>query len=639
MGREQAVSPFQRQQAENELRWSVASGWASPSSFRTTSVSRLMNSYVRRFVPRKHLGCRANLVYLQPVHFVSQPRPLLFVAGLDHTPAASSSSSAQPPAADVNPSAASPAAASDDDAAFVNLSLRLRELFERQAGLNVWERESASPSTEAVAGQEPTVSATALGKQRERKEFRILLVDQVGSSALLCSGLAHQLTLVCVSPRQDVRLPPPKVAAATPTSSSSGMASSTSSGSLASATSSHSHSHSLSAGVARSPLSPHTPTSPLYPDGLIAPVWLRKHTDLLPSNFVLFHRLSPSTSPLAGPGEDDALIVELSRRRRMLSERGIKLTVVLLASRDLLDSPSLDGRLSHLRRSATLDSRSSLFVLTPVSAEELAEFSASLQEVLWESALEYYALKERRAGRRKKARANEIRPGRALSTEGWRVRDEFKSGFWAEIRGDWETARKHYHQSYQALLSLFTSSHLHARTKRWAEAKVLSDALVLRLSRLSLYLRQAGQSAALVRAHVVAFARLGEGWGMRPGGWEWASWEGRQWRLLAELMEQAGPDISPLLGVPPMTAGTSLGVRVPAEVLWGREWYLYEAGRCAERREAAFRDELEAERAASGISRDGAGEERAGWANEKKVDHLQLIVEVHPLILSSWLQS
>jgi hypothetical protein len=406
------------------------------------------------------------------------------------------------------------------------------------------------------------------------------------------------------------------------------MVSSTSSGSLTSTASSHSHSHSQSAGLARSPLSPHTPTSPLYPDGLIAPIWLRKHTDLLPSNFVLFHRLAPSSSPLAGAGEDDALIAELSRRRRILSERGIKLTVVLLASRDLLDSPALDGRLSHLRRSATLDARSSLFVLTPVSAEELAEFSASLQEVLWESALEYYSLKERRAGRRKKARAGEVRNGRTLSTEGWRVRDEFKSGFWAEIRGDWETARKHYLLSYQALLSLFASGHLHARTKRWAEAKVLSDALVLRLSRLSLYLRQAGQSAALVRAHIAAFARLGEGWGMRPGGWEWASWEGRQWRLLAELMEQAGPDILPLLSAPPPTDGSALGVRVPGEVLWGREWYLYEAGRCAERREAAFREELEAERAANGSSRDGAGEERAGWANEKKVDHLQLIVEV-----------
>ena len=40
-----------------------------------------------------------------------------------------------------------------------------------------------------------------------------------------------------------------------------------------------------------SPLSPLTPTSPLYPDGLIAPIWIRKHTTLVPSVFVLFKRI------------------------------------------------------------------------------------------------------------------------------------------------------------------------------------------------------------------------------------------------------------------------------------------------------------------------------------------------------------
>ena len=45
---------------------------------------------------------------------------------------------------------------------------------------------------------------------------------------------------------------------------------------------------------AHSPLSPLTQTSPLYPDGLIAPIWVRKHTELLPSVFVLFLRLYES---------------------------------------------------------------------------------------------------------------------------------------------------------------------------------------------------------------------------------------------------------------------------------------------------------------------------------------------------------
>lgn len=228
--------------------------------------------------------------------------------------------------------------------------------------------------------------------------------------------------------RKDVRLPPVKVTTAPSTQPTFQPPS-------------HSHSHSTSL-PSRSPLSPHTPNSPVYPDGLIAPVWIRKHTDLLPSNFVLFHKLSAPSTPLSD--EDGPLIAELSKRRKVLSERGIKLTVVLLASRELLDSPTLDGRLSHLRRSATLDSRSSLFVLTPVSSEELVEFSASLQDVLWESALEYYVAKEKRAARRKRSRGGEgrqVQGGRMLGVEGWKVRDEFKAGFWAEMRSDWETVR------------------------------------------------------------------------------------------------------------------------------------------------------------------------------------------------------
>jgi trafficking protein particle complex subunit 11 len=103
--------------------------------------------------------------------------------------------------------------------------------------------------------------------------------------------------------------------------------------------------------VYHSPLSPLTPTSPLHPDGIIAPIWVRKHTQLVPSVFVLFMRLyeSPPShmprSPLDPPhpdkeGEerrrDAELSAEISHRKVITAERGIKLTVVLIASRKML---------------------------------------------------------------------------------------------------------------------------------------------------------------------------------------------------------------------------------------------------------------------------------------------------------------
>ena len=52
----------------------------------------------------------------------------------------------------------------------------------------------------------------------------------------------------------------------------------------------------------------------------------------------------------------------------------MKLTVVLIASRRMLDDPALDTRLTFIRRTSGLDSRAALFVLSPVSQAELLEF-------------------------------------------------------------------------------------------------------------------------------------------------------------------------------------------------------------------------------------------------------------------------
>ena len=71
---------------------------------------------------------------------------------------------------------------------------------------------------------------------------------------------------------------------------------------------------------------------------------------------------------------DEKLSQKIADRKKATSERGMKLTVVLLASRRMLDDPGLDARLTFIRRTSGLDSRAALFVLSPVSPAELAEF-------------------------------------------------------------------------------------------------------------------------------------------------------------------------------------------------------------------------------------------------------------------------
>jgi len=88
--------------------------------------------------------------------------------------------------------------------------------------------------------------------------------------------------------------------------------------------------------------------------------------------------------------KDTEMCAEIALRKKSTSERGIKLTVVLLASRKLLgtlslrnhfdwltrltDDPALDARLTYIRRQSGLDYRAALFVLSPVSPGELSEF-------------------------------------------------------------------------------------------------------------------------------------------------------------------------------------------------------------------------------------------------------------------------
>ena len=120
-----------------------------------------------------------------------------------------------------------------------------------------------------------------------------------------------------------------------------------------------------------------------------------------------------------------------------------------MADHFLVESPFLDGRLSYLRRASALASRASLFVLTPVSADQLPDFVQSLQEAVFDAAMEYYANHTKRI-RRKKARLppNQFGvvlggdKGRTLGSQGWTVRYEWKAGWFAELRQDFVSARR-----------------------------------------------------------------------------------------------------------------------------------------------------------------------------------------------------
>ncbi|WWC69487.1 uncharacterized protein I206_103428 [Kwoniella pini CBS 10737] len=428
-----------------------------------------------------------------------------------------------------------------------------------------------------------------------------------------------------------------------------------------------------------SPLSPLIPSSPLYPDGLIAPVWIRKHAELVPSVFVLFLRLYES-KPLPEGDEpevqqakeaankamekdqDDQLIREIGDRRRRLGERGIKLTVVLMASAATLDSPTLDPRLSYLRRASALSAKASLFVLTPVPADQLPDFVQSLQDALYDSAVEYYSNHAKRV-KRKRSRLplsqNILSPSitgqgsggsvpKALSPQGWAVRYDWKAGWFAEVRGEFDVARRHYEDCWNELAKMFASTTtLPPRTKRWAEAKVLADCVAIRICKLLLYDDQGPRVLNPFFVHLKRFGDLSRGWGIGEETFEFWSWIARQYRIFAELLElaqQSGLRIASLApplfptaqaaSVPPQPLdhyATPISSGNPLQVLQQPAFYYYTAASCSIQRQVRYQEALAVETDALNSeagSVSGYVSTAPGFANEKKVDHAALVIEL-----------
>ena len=212
--------------------------------------------------------------------------------------------------------------------------------------------------------------------------------------------------------------------------------------------------------------------------------------------------------------------------------------------------------MSYIRRLSTLDSRASLFVLSPVPVTEVQNFVLSLKKELAEAGIDYYREHGRRLRRKRSRPANHTptasvimssnpseggstaegqpRPPPPISPQALNVRYEYKAAVFAEFRGEVEVSLKHYEDCYHALAELFAQSssgiaQLQPRTKRWAEAKVLIDCIVVKICKLYLYSGNSPYALATYRHHVKRFASISEDkWKIGQGSFEYWSWASKQ---------------------------------------------------------------------------------------------------------------
>lgn len=144
--------------------------------------------------------------------------------------------------------------------------------------------------------------------------------------------------------------------------------------------------------------------------------------------------------------------------------------------------------------------------------------------------------------------------------------------------------------------------------------------------------------------HLKRFGDLSRGWGIGEETFEFWSWIARQYRIFAELLEmgqlESGLQIPTL--APPVFPSTSTSAQSPTPEYWATPtsgvnplqvlhqpaYYFYAAADCTLKRKQRFDEALAVEEDAKESEAGGHIALAPGFANEKKVDHTALAVEV-----------
>ncbi|GMF81102.1 unnamed protein product [Aspergillus oryzae] len=299
--------------------------------------------------------------------------------------------------------------------------------------------------------------------------------------------------------------------------------------------------------VLHSPISPLTPSSPIFSDGLLTPLWVTKHQNLVPAAVINFFPfcLDPNMSSL----RDNQLKIEINGLKKDWSSSGYKtrfIVVLLSEESNGAFTEDVDDRVTGIRRATNLDQKS-IFLLPPdATPGELKEFGKSLLTLLQPSVMEYYRDLSKHA-RRKRNRSSIPPPtappttgtSQTLSLQGWNVRYEFKMGIFAEFRQEIDAALRNYESAYETLFGQEVFENIAGWSPRFNDARLLADTIAIRIIRCLLW---TGQTAAAVRSWVEHRSRSQDiinrrGKGTRNYGWE--AWEARWSMVMAQLIRQA----------------------------------------------------------------------------------------------------
>ncbi|KAJ5637391.1 hypothetical protein N7490_007270 [Penicillium lividum] len=357
--------------------------------------------------------------------------------------------------------------------------------------------------------------------------------------------------------------------------------------------------------ILHSPISPLSPASPTFPDGLLTPLWVTKHQDLVPAAVINFFPFSLDQN--MNSLRDNQLKIEINSLKEEWASSGVKTRFVVVLISEEGDgglTGEIDDRVAAIRRSTNLDQKS-IFIIPPdATSSELKEFATSLFSLLQPTVVEYYRDLSKHA-RRKRNRGSIPPPSapptsgtsQTLSFQGWNVRYEFKLGIFAEFRQEMDAACRNYESAYDTLFGQEVFENIAGWDPRFNDARLLGDALAIRIIRCLLWTNQTTAATRFWVDHRLRTQDIVNRRGKGSKNYGWEAWEARWSMIMAQLIRRAetslsvegptenGLDISSIYSAPEkaIPAGEQVS---PWEHLHHEGYWLYRSAKHTMRRRA-----------------------------------------------------
>ncbi|OJD13098.1 hypothetical protein AJ78_06403 [Emergomyces pasteurianus Ep9510] len=303
--------------------------------------------------------------------------------------------------------------------------------------------------------------------------------------------------------------------------------------------------------VLHSPISPLTPSSPTFPDGIMTPLWVMKHQKLVPAAFINFFPFTTDTNMASL--RDNQLKIEINSLRKEWAASGYKTRfIVALLCEDGPLPEDANDRIASIRRATNLDQRSVLILQPEPSQVDISEFIKALFANLQSPSVEYYRDLSKHA-RRKKNRGIIPPPtapptsgtSQTLPVQGWNVRYDFKLGVFAEFRQEMDAACRSYETAYDGLFGEEVFEMIAGWSSRFNDARMLADILAIRIIRCLLWTEQTVSAVRIWITHKNRIKDIVDRRGKGTHNYGWEAWEARWSLIMAQIMHQA--EISSLI--------------------------------------------------------------------------------------------